>query len=143
MTSSKRSIHSRKRSTEALEPLEDLLLGDCTFCNRPLETFCIQCQVLICPNCLMFGAHKGHETQHPSLAARQLRADIDRTNKEGRMKPEWTDGHLNDIMDRQSKSEQLQQTVIDSIEKNFSTLVETLKKRRTEVNAELDAEFSK
>lgn len=108
-----------------------------------METYDCVLNKPICANCLMFGDSKGHETQHPSLAARQLRADIDKCNKEGRMKPEWTDNHLNDIKDKQKKSDQLQQAVIDSIERNFEQLILTLKNRRENLHRELDAEFSK
>ena len=62
MSSSKRSIHSRKRSTEAMEPLEDLILGDCPKSGRAMETYDCVLNKPICANCLMFGDSKGHET---------------------------------------------------------------------------------
>ena len=126
-----------------MEPLDDLILGDCPKSGRAMETYDMVLSKPICANCLMFGDSKGHETCHPSLAARQLRTDIDNCNKEGRMKPEWTDNHLKDIRDKQKKSDQLQQSVIDSIERNFSQLVDTLKTRRENLHRELDAEFAK
>lgn len=34
---------------------------ECSQHNRAFECYCLKCNTVICPSCLMFGDHKNHE----------------------------------------------------------------------------------
>lgn len=127
------SSRSTLRGSDVLVKNDDLDVGYCQEHGRANEAFCEECRTVICPTCIMFGAHKGHSVQSPNLAARFIRDKIDKTTKGGKLNPEYTERFLADIRDAKHKSTSLEETVIQKIDEDFSKLIKALKKRRDEL----------
>ena len=71
--------------------------GSCEEHNRNLEAYCLVCNMyslltltfsrLVCPTCVMFAAHKGHNVTEPDVAVRNLRDSFDQNIKSGTITP--------------------------------------------------------
>ena len=41
--------------------MSEISVGKCPSHDRAFEGFCKLCTVIVCPSCVMFGAHKKHD----------------------------------------------------------------------------------
>lgn len=137
------SSRSTRRGSQYLAAEEELSVGQCEEHNRLNEAFCEVCKILICPSCLMFGAHQGHKVLTPGQAVRLIRDLIDKNNKAGRLNPEFSDRVLGEIRENKAKTLKAQNNVMNQIQENFTQALKTLKNRRKELIDEVDKHFSK
>lgn len=135
-------------------------LGECSQHNRLFECFCTNCQMfafspflnpkeltvcflfsLICPTCLMFGAHKGHHVDAIPNAVRSLRDHIDQCNKKGLLKEERISSVLLDIRQTKLQCIEMKKRVVDKVEEDFKRIMQTLKARKEFVLQDIDKKF--
>lgn len=121
---------SRKKSMESIGAEDALDIGHCEAHGRSNEAYCEGCRVVVCPSCIMFGDHKGHTVMQPNHAARFIRDEIDKVNRQGKLSPEYPDKILQDIRDTRLKAEKLQTSVLEQLDIKFNSLIKTLKERR-------------
>ena len=126
----------------SIGPEEELDLGYCREHGRALEAYCTVCRDVVCPSCVMFGAHVGHTTQHPSHASRFLRSQIDAANRSGKLKPENSERFLSDIRETKLKCLNMKKTVLDEIDVKFNALIKALKTRREALATEVIDHFN-
>lgn len=112
---------------------EDFSLGFCQEHNRQYEVYCTVCSVLVCPSCIMFGAHIAHSVLPLSESVAFLRCELLKLSSDGKLKPEFAGRILQDIRDTRFKAESLLETVESDIENNFKQMISQLKTRREEV----------
>lgn len=134
---------STRRGSQYLAGEVELSIGKCEEHSRLNEAFCEVCKVLICPSCLMFGAHQGHKVLTPGQAARLIRDLIDKTNKAERLNPEFSEKYLRKIKDNKARLQKAQNNVMNQIQENFSQAIKILKNRRRELIDEVDKHFAK
>merc|ERR1712050_11293 len=90
--------------------------------KRQMECFCTDCLMLICPNCLMFGAHKGCPVAPIPEAANLIRGDIDKAIKEGLFKASRTNDILLDIRHTKLQCEETKDKLTREINSTFFSL---------------------
>jgi hypothetical protein len=132
---------SRKRSMESIGAEEPLDIGHCETHGRSNEAYCEICRVVICPSCIMFGEHKGHAVLQPNHAARFIRDEIDKVNRQGKLAPDYPDKILQDIRDTRLKAEKLQASVLEQLDTKFNALIKLLKERREEIAKNVISNF--
>lgn len=136
------SSRSTRRGSQYLAAEEELNIGKCEEHNRLNEAFCEVCKIVICPSCLMFGAHQGHKVLTPGQAVRLIRDLIDKNNKAGRLNPEFSDRVLGEIKENKVKTQKAQNNVMSQVQENFAQAFRTLKNRRKELIDEVDKHFA-
>merc|ERR1712048_933943 len=98
--------------------------------------------MLICPSCLMFGAHKGHSVVSIPEAAKLIRDDIDKAIEEGLFKATRTNDILLDIRHTKLQCEETKDKLTREINSTFASLHQALKIREEELLAELENTFT-
>eukprot|EP00347_Sterkiella_histriomuscorum_P009722 403340133 len=119
----------------------ELDLGQCVEHNRHLEAYCTQCNVMVCPSCVMFGEHKGHEVTEPEQAVRNLRDRFDDNIKSGKLKAEFTDSYLTEIRQALVQCDQQRNKILKDVDKVMNDLIQVLKDRKNEVIVHVDEYF--
>ena len=102
------SARSTRRGSDYLAADVELSIGFCKDHARANEAYCEECRIVICPSCLMFGAHQGHKVLPPGQAARLIRDRIDKTNKASKLGPDYSERFLLDIRDSKIKLQKAQ-----------------------------------
>ncbi|EAN78012.1 B-box zinc finger, putative [Trypanosoma equiperdum] len=75
------SSHQRGRyTTHKIVPLKSAIHMEPKVCNthpsQPLNAYCVTCSTVICINCYLEGAHKGHSMESVESAARRTRLEV-------------------------------------------------------------------
>lgn len=96
---------------------------------------------MICPSCLMFGSHRGHNVSKIEEGAKDIRSRINSSAKEGLLKFEKTQSILLDIRHAKLSIEQNAKEIIEASETYFDELILTLKQRKTKFLQELRGYF--
>ena len=135
------SARSTRRGSDYLAGDQELSIGYCKDHARSNEAYCELCRIVICPSCLMFGSHQGHKVLPPGQAARLIREKIDKTNKAGKLGPDYAERFLLDIRDSKIKVQKAQTSVITQLEESFKNIIRTLKTRRNEIEDSVSTHF--
>ena len=98
------------------EPIDML----CPRTNRPIECFSLDSLELICPTCLMFGAHKGHNVASIPEATKIVKNDIDKAIREGLFKSARTSSILLDIRHTKLQCEEARDKLSKEIHELFT-----------------------
>lgn len=137
------SSRSTRRGSQYLAAEQELSIGFCPEHGRANEAYCEECRIVICPSCLMFGSHQGHKVLSPGQAARLIRDKIDKTNKAGKLGPDYAERYLQEIRDSKSRLVRSQNAVMAQIQENFNKLIQHLKSRREDILNEITEHFRK
>jgi hypothetical protein len=105
----------------------------CRVHNRPFECYCLNCKCIICPTCLMFDKHKGHEVDHIKAGTEALRGAIDTAGKEGLLSFERTENVLLDLRHLKLTLEESRDEICARVEKIFADLIQAVKLRKRAV----------
>ena len=68
--------------------MSEISIGKCPSHDRAYEGFCKLCTVVVCPSCVMFGAHKKHDILTLKQGAMFIRREIDTAMFKGLLKKE-------------------------------------------------------
>lgn len=136
------SSRSTRRGSEYLAAEQELDIGYCKDHARANEAYCEECRVVICPSCLMFGAHQGHKVLPPGQASRLIREKIDKTNKAGKLGPDYSERFLLDIRDSKIKVQKAQTNAMNQVHESFKNIIRTLKNRRSEIEDSICDHFN-
>ena len=105
--------------------------------SREVECFCTTCSELICPSCLMFGSHKGHQVEQIEEGYLRLRNKVEQMMDErvlnvGCMRDRLVEvGHCKRILVEKRNSLMLQ---IDEV---FEEILKIVKNRKSELKGRL------
>ena len=122
--------------TLANNQLSSLLPDPSNFCEeheRELECFCDDCKMLICPSCLMFGEHKGHEVKPIEQGYLGLKNRIEhmmdqRTLNVGNMRDRLVEvGHCKRVLEEKKNS------LLLEIDEVFDQIFKIVKVRRNQL----------
>ena len=122
--------------------MTDIDVGICHEHERPYEGLCKNCEVIICPSCVMFGKHKKHDIVSLREGSMYLRKEIDREMFKGLLKKEFSETHILEIREHNLLMEKAKAETVQEIEQVFKGIIQTLKQRKSEIINEIIERFN-
>ena len=120
----------------------EINVGDCKIHNRPFEGLCKNCEVIVCPSCVLFGDHKKHDIVSFRKGAMYLRKKIDNEMHKRIFTKEYSESKILEIKQALLLLEKSRSETIKSLEDAFDGVCDALKNRRDEVINELNDKFN-
>ena len=120
----------------------EIHIGKCKEHQRPYEGFCKICKVVICPSCVMFGAHKKHDVLTLKQGAMFVRREIDKAMFKGLLKKELSETNILSIRENGLIIEKAKTETVQKLETTFKGIVHCLKARRDTLIKEINQKFN-
>ena len=122
--------------------MTELDIGCCKEHERPYEGLCKQCEVVICPSCVMFGNHKKHDIVSLKEGSLYLRREIDKVIFKGLLKKEVCESQILEIHEQNLLMEKAKAETVRKLEMVFKEIIKTLKQRKATLINEIVDRFN-
>ena len=122
--------------------MSEISIGKCPSHDRAYEGFCKLCTVVICPSCVMFGAHKKHDILTLKQGAMFIRREIDTAMFKGLLKKETSETKILSIRENGLIIEKSKTETVQKLEAIFKGIVHCLKARRDFLINEINQKFN-
>ena len=122
--------------------MSEISVGKCPSHDRAYEGFCKLCTVVVCPSCVMFGAHKKHDILTLKQGAMFIRREIDTAMFKGLLKKETSETKILSIRENGLIIEKSKTETVQKLEATFKGIVHCLKARRDFLINEINQKFN-
>jgi len=122
--------------------MSEISIGKCPSHDRAYEGFCKLCTVVVCPSCVMFGAHKKHDILTLKQGAMFIRREIDTAMFKGLLKKETSETKILAIRENGLIIEKSKTETVQKLEATFKGIVHCLKARRDFLINEINQKFN-
>ena len=122
--------------------MSEISVGKCPSHDRAFEGFCKLCTVIVCPSCVMFGAHKKHDILTLKQGAMFMRREIDTAMFKGLLKKETSETKILSIRENGLIIEKSKTETVQKLEATFKGIVHCLKARRDFLINEINQKFN-
>ena len=122
--------------------MSELSVGRCPEHQRQYEGFCKLCYVVVCPSCVMFGAHKKHDILTLKQGAMFIRREIDNGMSKGLLKKEATETKILSIRENGLIIEKSKTETVQKLEATFKGIIHCLKARKELLINEINQKFN-
>ena len=122
--------------------MSEISIGKCPSHDRAYEGFCKLCTVVVCPSCVMFGAHKKHDILTLKQGAMFIRREIDTAMFKGLLKKETSETKILSIRENGLIIEKSKTETVQKLEAIFKGIVHCLKARRDFLINEINQKFN-